>query len=252
MSETNDWISCPKPNPEADVRLFCFPYAGGGKVIYREWPTRLPENIEVNIIELPGRWPRLNEDAFTDCAALVRALKPNLLTYQDKPIAFFGHSMGALISFELARSLRREHSIEPVHLFVSGSAAPQFGGLKPRTYDLPEPEFIEELRRLNGTPKEVLANEELMQLIIPMLRADLAVCQTYEYVDEPAFRCPISAFGGVEDREASRKRLEAWRKQTTGAFSLRMLPGDHFFLHTATTPILQAISDDLDSHRVRQ
>jgi medium-chain acyl-[acyl-carrier-protein] hydrolase len=220
-------------------------------MIYREWPTRLPANVEVNIVQLPGRWPRLSENAFTDYASLVRALKPNLLTYQDKPIAFFGHSMGAIISFELARSLRREDSIEPVHLFASGSPAPQFGGLKPRTYDLPDPEFIEELRRLNGTPKDVLENEELMHLMIPNLRADFQVCQTYKYVSEPPFRCPISVFGGLEDREVTRERLEALREETTGAFSVRILAGDHFFLHAATTPFLQAISNDLHSHRFK-
>jgi medium-chain acyl-[acyl-carrier-protein] hydrolase len=219
-------------------------------MIYRDWPNLLPENVEVNMVQLPGSLLRLNESAFTDFPSLVRALKPGLLPYLDKPIAFFGHSMGAIISFELARSLRREDSIEPVRLFVSGSPAPQFGGLEPPTYDLPEPEFIEELRRLDGTPKEVLENEELMHMMIPILRADFKLCQTYQYSKEPPFECPISVFGGLQDLEVSRERLEGWREHTTGAFSLLMLPGDHFFLHAATKSMLQSISDDLSRSKV--
>lgn len=244
MAVSSDWFACPRPNPTADLRLFCFPYAGGGRMVFRDWPERLPANVEVNIAQLPGRWPRLNEEPFTEQTALVRALSQSLVPYLDKPIAFFGHSLGAIISFELARTLRRERSLEPIYLLVSGSPAPQLSELKPRTYDLPEPELIEELRRLNGTPKTVLEDSELMHLMLPILRADFAVSQTYAYSTEPPLKCPISVFGGLQDRDVTRDLLEAWREQTTGAFSVRMLPGDHFFLHTATTSLLTAISEE--------
>lgn len=176
--------------------------------------------------------------------AIAEAIKP----YLDRPYAFFGHSMGAMISLDLARLLRSEQvQPPPLHLFVSGRRAPQLPATSRHTYDLPEAEFIEELRRLNGTPREVLEHPELMQLMIPLLRADFSVCQTYEYAPEPPLSCPITVFGGVED-ETGREQLEAWREQTTSTFTLRMFPGDHFFIHEAQPQILQTIGQQLRQH----
>jgi medium-chain acyl-[acyl-carrier-protein] hydrolase len=166
----------------------------------------------------------------------------------DKPFIFFGHSMGGLISFELARLLRRDYSLSPVHLFVSGRRAPQIPTPDPRIHTLPEPAFLEELRRLNGTPEAVLENSELMQLLIPTLRADFAVLETYVYAPGPTLDCPITTFGGLHDREVSCDELEAWREQTNAAFSLQMFPGDHFFLHSAQSLLLQSLSRAL--HRI--
>jgi medium-chain acyl-[acyl-carrier-protein] hydrolase len=186
--------------------------------------------------------------AFTQLQPLVQAIAPVLLPHLDKPFAFFGHSMGALVSFELARLLRKEYNISPVHLFVSGRHAPQIPDTKPPVHALPEPEFKEELRRLNGTPEAVLQNAELMQLLVPILRADFAVLETYVYTTEPPLNCPITAYGGSEDEEASYDELQAWQKQTNAAFSLQMFTGDHFFLHSAQSLLLQSLSQEL--HRI--
>jgi medium-chain acyl-[acyl-carrier-protein] hydrolase len=161
------------------------------------------------------------------------------------PFAFFGHSMGAMISFELARRLRREHDREPIHLFVSGRRAPQLPITEPPTYNLPEPQLIEDLRRLNGTPRAVLENPELLQLVLPLLRTDFEVCQTYTYTPQAPLSCPITVFGGLQDTEAPRESLAAWREQTTSSFTLRMFPGDHFFLHTTQHDMLRIIYEQL-------
>lgn len=236
------WIICPKPNPQASLRLFCFPYAGGGAYTYRNWAENLPSQIEVCPVQLPGRGNRLREAAFTRMVPLVRAIAQEMVSMLDKPFAFFGHSMGAAISFELARVLRREHLKQPSHLFVSGRIAPQIPKQDKQTYDLPEQEFIDELRRLNGTPKEVLEHPELMQMMTPLLRADFETIQTYTYEAEPPLDCPISAMGGLQDTDVPREDLDAWREQTTGPFSLRMFPGNHFFINTDQPLVLQAIA----------
>lgn len=180
----------------------------------------------------------------TSLPDILRELSRSIRPYLDLPFAFFGHSMGALLSFEFARLLRKEQGIRPAHLFVSGCRALQLHNPDRPTYNLPEPEFIEELRRLGGTPAEVLEHPELLGLILPLLRADFEVCQTYRYTPALPLDCPITAFGGTED-QTGREELEAWREQTIAYFALRMFPGDHFFLHGAESKILEIIAQKL-------
>ena len=245
---SKSWVTCPKPNPQASLRLFCFPYAGGGALSFRNWPGELPSTVEVCLIELPGRGMLLNEPPFTQLALLVEGIAQSILPYINKPFAFFGHSMGGLTSFEVARFLRRLHGRGPFHLFVSGRRAPQIPDSSPSIHALPDTDFIEELRRLNGTPEEVLANRELMQLVLPALRADFAVLETYIYQPELPLNCPITVFGGLQDPEVDYEMLEAWQKQTTAAFSMQMFLGDHFFIHTAQSLLLQSLEQTLSLH----
>lgn len=239
------WLAYFKPNPGARLRLFCFPYAGGSAAIYRGWAERLPKEVEVCPVQLPGRDRRIHEPAFMEASALAAACIEALQPYFDKPFALFGHSMGALLSFEIARQLRRLGMAAPSHLFVAGRAAPHLPDLQPPKHGLPDAELIEELRRLNGTPPDILENEELMRLMLPLLRADFAVCETASYAPEPPFEFPITAMGGIHDPDVSCERLEAWREQTNGQFMRRLFPGDHFFLHTAHLHLLQAFYRDL-------
>jgi len=245
---SNRWITCPRPNPQATIRLFCFPYAGEGSLIFRNWPDQLPPGIETCLVQLPGRGARMNETAFRELRTLVEATDQAMSEYLDKPLALFGHSMGAMICFELAHLLRRERGIEPMHLFVSGRRAPQICEAEAPTYNLPEAEFIQELRRLNGTPREVLDHPELMAVLIPILRADFSVCQTYTYSPKPLLGCPITAFGGLADVEAPREQMEGWREQTASSFSMRMFPGDHFFIHSAQSLVLRVLSQEIYQH----
>jgi medium-chain acyl-[acyl-carrier-protein] hydrolase len=227
------------------MRLFCFPYAGGGASIYRSWQESFPTSIEICPVQLPGREARLSEPLFTNITTLVAAAAQALYPFFDRPFAFFGHSMGALIGYELAHLLRRDKSIAPAHLFVSGRRAPHFKGKEANTYSLPDGEFVDELRRLNGTPRQVLEHSELMSFIGPLLRADFQICGTYSHSHKQLLECPITAFGGISDNESPREKIEAWREYTSGPFSLRMLPGDHFFLHTAQPDIISTITRDL-------
>jgi medium-chain acyl-[acyl-carrier-protein] hydrolase len=179
--------------------------------------------------------------------ALIDALRP----YQETPFALFGHSLGALISFEFARRLRAMN-IRPVHLFVSGRGAPQLPDPEPPIRHLPIPEFVQAVRqRYQGIPDEILHNAELMELVLPALRADITMHETYQYADETLLECPISSFGGLQDPNTTPEELAAWRDQTSGAFRLRMFPGDHFFIESARETLLAAVAEDLD-HSLRQ
>lgn len=205
----------------------------------------MPPSVQALAVELPGRGGRLKETPFRKVEDLVPVLGQLISCYMDRPFAFFGHSMGAVIGFELARYMRRVYDTMPVHLFVSGRRAPTTPEPNPPSYNLPEPEFVEELRTLNGTPKEVLENPELMRLMIPLLRSDFELIQTYSYVSEPPLDCPITAFGGLADEEVERDVIEPWRQETNARFTLRMLPGDHFFLRTSEAAIAHVLAQEL-------
>ncbi len=228
--------------PAARVRLFCIPYAGGGASVFRRWPSGLPDDVDVCAIQLPGRETRLMERPCSSLVSLVGDLSEALAPHLDRPFALFGHSVGALIGFELARRLRRRDGRLPVHLFVSGCPAPQVRDTGPPIHGLPEPEFLDRLRRFNGTPPEVFQHRELMELVVPVLRADFALRETYELVAESPLECPISAFGGSDDRDVPLPQVEAWREHTRSTFHLHTLPGGHFFLHTAQALLLERVS----------
>jgi medium-chain acyl-[acyl-carrier-protein] hydrolase len=243
----DSWISFRKPNPEARLCLFCFPYAGAGALTFRNWQDWLPTDVEVCPIQLPGRGTRMAERPFTQLPPLVEALATALRPLADKSFAFFGHSLGALVSFELARRIRGQYGVRPVRLLVSAGRAPQVLHRGPPIHGLPKNEFLAELRRLNGTPSELLDHEELMEILLPLLRAEFAIYETYVYSTEPPLNCPIAVFGGLEDRRVNNSELEAWRAQTSGSFSLRMFPGDHFFLKQPL--FLRALSQELEQSR---
>jgi medium-chain acyl-[acyl-carrier-protein] hydrolase len=228
-----------------EMRLFCFPYAGGSAMVFQKWHRAFPESIEICPIQYPGRGNRLKEQPFTSSKPLAHEVTEALLPVLDVPFAFFGHSMGALIAFDVTRELRRRQKPLPRHLFLSAVRAPQLRLHDRNAFDLPEPEFIEELRRLNGTPNEVLENAELMELMIPMLRADFSVAQAYEFVEETPLSVPMSVYGGTEDPSVSITELEGWREQTTGPFSVHMFGGDHFYLHSSETVLMAAIQRQL-------
>jgi len=239
------FVIYPKPNPQSRMRLFCFPYAGGTAAVFRSWAQYLPSEIELCAVQYAGRGSRLAEPLGEDVMEVMDGIYQDLLPFLKKPFAFFGHSMGALVGYEFARRLQLEQQPEPFQLFVSGCSAPHVRMFDELTYNLPEPEFIAELRRLQGTPEEVLDNAELMQLMMPIIRADFKVSQTYAYVPGPPVECPIRAFGGLKDEMVPRDEVEAWSEHTSGSFRAQMLPGDHFFLNTSQSLLTRIIAQEL-------
>lgn len=248
MSNTavsSTWVKV-SPHPRRRLRLFCFPYAGGGSSAYFPWINEIAPEIEICPVQLPGREERIRETPFSNMEKLIETIALELEPYMDQPFAFYGHSLGGLMSFELARYLRRRQATLPVQLFVSGCSAPQVPPVDEPIGQLPDAEFLQALRRFNGTSETVLQNADLMQLLLPLLRADFRVYETYTYTSEEPLPFPIAAYGGLSDFRAPRQGIEAWKMQTRQKFFLRMYAGDHFFIQAKRKVLLQGIVQDLD------
>jgi medium-chain acyl-[acyl-carrier-protein] hydrolase len=238
------WFENLPQGRDGALRLYCFPYAGGSAQVFRGWQRHFAPQASLSLAHLPGRAARIGEPAFKKHKPLVTALADAMIPELPRAFAFWGHSMGALISFELARELRRRGQPAPLALFLSGRGAPQVPDPDPPTFNLPDPEFVAELRRLNGTPKQLLDNPELKEFFLPTIRADFELVETYEYEPEPPLTCPICAYGSLQDPTVPATNLKAWQKQTSGAFKVRMFPGDHFYIH-ASTDLLHALRRDV-------
>jgi medium-chain acyl-[acyl-carrier-protein] hydrolase len=232
---------------EPVLRLFCFPYAGGGASIYRQWSSKLPTWVEICAIQLPGRENRFCETAYTKHQEVVSALTRVIDQLLDGPFCFFGYSMGALISFELARALRHNNQPQPRKLFVAACHAPQQVKVKEKAYLLPDHEFQAKIQKLGGTPEVILQNAELMQLLLPLLRADFTLHETYTYKEEPPLTYPIHAITGTEDKEVNIQDVESWHEQTCSTFKLEMIKGNHFFIHSQQDLLLRSISRELQN-----
>lgn len=242
----NKWIDAMSRNPNAELRMFCFPYAGGSAQIFASWWRSLPNFVQVVPVQLPGRGSRISEMPWRKIDQLADAIADDLLpVFKEKPFVFFGHSMGATLGFEVSRRLTDAHQILPEFFLISGQRAPHIPDDEPPTYDLPKDEFIEELKRLNGTPEEVIQSKELMELLEPILRADFEAIQRYQYLPAPPLGIPFVVMGGEDDWEVKREYLEGWRMHTTGSFSLQMFQGDHFFLHSQKEAVMRYISQVL-------
>lgn len=248
LFNNNPWIKQPVPNPDASTRLFCFSYAGGSASVFRQWPDYLSKDIEMCAVQLPGREGRFAEKPFMKLSDLIDTLVEELIPYLDRPFTFYGHSMGTLIAFELARKLRRLGRQGPEHIFVSGRCAPQVEDPEVPLHQLPDKEFIEGLRRYNGTPEAVFNDKDIMELLVPLIRADFTVCETYNYYHEEPLDCPISAFAGED--EISSKFLDDWKEQTRHDFDTGIFPGDHFFINTHQKQFVGAISDRIENGRI--
>ena len=204
------WLVRTKPNPAAELRLFCFPYAGGAASLFRAW-HRISETVEICAIQLPGRANRYSEPPFRRASALVEKLAPVIAGCLDKPFAFFGHSMGAILCFEVARWLRRHGKPLPRFLFVSARRAPQIPDTDLPRYLLNDADLLASLSELNGMPAELMEHKELVSLALPAIRADIELVETYEYRDEAPLGCPITAFSGLADNEEPPVMIDDWR-----------------------------------------
>lgn len=241
----NPWFPGMEEAAASALRLCCFPYAGGGTSVFRNWAAYMPAGVAVVSARLPGRESRTSEKPIEKIEEMVERMAGALRCCLDRPFAFFGHSMGAMIAFELARYLRRHKLPMPVTLLVAGARAPQF-----RRAHVPPPaptdeEFLHELRQLGGVPREILDNEDLLRFLLPALKADSALGRAYVYRDEPPLDVAIRAYVGRGDERLPPAVVQAWSEQTTASFAMREFPGGHFFIHTAEEEFLTALREDL-------
>lgn len=240
---SSPWFTRFKPSTRADLILYCFCYAGGGVGTYRSWAAGLGRDIEVRAVGLLPVDGRLGPPPAPRIPAVVGAIADAMRADLDVPFAFFGHSMGSLIAFELARLLRRERGVEPVLLIASAGRAPQRRGGDTSYHTLPDDEFIAAIRaRWNGIPEAVLREPELLELFLPNLRRDVELFETYEYQADSPLSCPISAWRGTSDAAVTDADMEGWRLQTTGPFLARTFAGGHFFIESATAEVIGAVA----------
>lgn len=250
QSSLKQWFYCRLPRARPQVRLFCFPPAGGATVQFFSWPDQLPEEIEVHLAQLPGRERRRDESPLLSIDKLLSQLTAALTTLTDRPFALFGHSMGALVAFEVARRLRANGQSTPRHLFGAGRRAPQVSFPYEPIHRLPDADFLELLQnRYGALPEAVRVNPELVQFFLPVIRADMTLLETYQYHDEPPLDCPITAYGGQYDLSTTLPDLEAWKEQTGAGFRLRIFAGDHFFPQSHRELLLGDIASTLSEVR---
>jgi len=245
----NKWFSVRPARAVSTLRLFCFPHVGAGGGAFNLWqPAWIPDNIELWTVRLPGREQRLSERPFHRMEPLVEALYEATATQLSGPYAFYGHSLGALVAFEMARKIQRLGKQGPIRLLISAHTAPQLGLCRPVLHNLPDKEFLGALRRFAGTPDEALENEDLMSIMMVALRADFEVDETYSYEEGQPLDCPISVFGGIDDADVSQDALAAWKTQTSQKFSLQMMEGDHFFIFRSSD-FPQRLFQELKGHQ---
>lgn len=244
MVESN-WFFRPAPREDARIRLFCFPHAGGGAAAFREWPAMLSSEIDVWAVQAPGRAWRLREAPFTDVEVWADEATEAMLPWLDRPFALFGHSLGSIVAFEVARRVVAR-GYEPEALFVGARRAP---GLPARDSDLSElsdTDFVESIcQRFGGIPPVILESEEVLSLMLPTLRADVAALEQYDYSAGPPLTSPLVVMGGTEDGSVSTEELDAWSAVSNGPTSVRIFEGDHFYVESHRDEVLSLVHTTL-------
>ncbi|QFG24785.1 thioesterase II family protein [Actinomadura sp. WMMB 499] len=240
-SWTVRWNRPPSPR----LRLFCLPHAGGGAGAYRAWTRYLPPDVEVVAIRLPGRETAFRETPLTSVDDVVRAVVRQAAPLLDRPHAWFGHSMGAILAFEACRALRRLGLGEPARLLVSGRDAPHLPYRRPPVHAAPLPDLLARLHDLGGTPRDLLDDPSALSPLLPSLRADFAVVEGYRHRPGPPLDCPISVFAGTGDLDTTRDGLAAWRSHSGAGCVVRMFDGGHFYLHDDAEGVVPGIGRDL-------
>ncbi|NEP83877.1 MAG: thioesterase, partial [Okeania sp. SIO3B3] len=241
------WIAYHKPKPNASTRLFCFHPWGSSASMYQQWSDALPPEIEVLPIQLPGRQRRLQEKPFTDFANLIEVLADFLSPYLDKPFAFFGHSMGGVIAFELAYFLGEKYNLKPIQLFLSGLVPPSDNTLLEKIASLSEAERLNYLLEISEIPESISQDPSLFNELMNIFKADFQLLQSYRHVEKKPLDFPISSFSGVDDYTVSDRQLSDWSKYTTSNLKIDRIPGKHMFMFLKDSQklLLELISQEL-------
>lgn len=237
------WLPDLSPTLGTTLRLFCFPYAGGSAAVFRNWQAYFPESISVCPVHFPGRGARFQELAIKEFPELVNAIADAVQARSDVPFAFLGHSLGSLIAFEVIHRLQARRLPLPVHFIASGCIAPSLVEelRRHRLSELQDQDLTDKLRQLNGTPTEILEHADLLSLLLPIVRADFALYESYRYQVRQPLDCELTVIGGLNDKEVTRNHLVSWCQETLRHFSLYQLPGDHFYIHQHEATLLQLI-----------
>ena len=242
----SNWFARYERVERPGLRLVCFPHAGAGAAVYRPWISLLPADVELWAVELPGRATRIAEPARTDLPALADELASAVTGEVPGPFAFVGHSMGALLAFEVGRRLARGGGAQPRHLVVAGARAPQLPRDRPLVASLPDGELVRVIvDRYGGIPEPILRQPELMSLFLPTLRADLRALEDYAYTTAPPLAVPIIALAGAGDDNVPAGDMARWEEQTSGGFALHTFEGGHFFVHAQRAAVLRVLSRDV-------
>jgi pyochelin biosynthetic protein PchC len=242
--DSDEWVRRYRPAPTAAIRLVCLPHAGGSASFFLPVADALCPDVDVLAVQYPGRQDRRLDPMIDDLDTLADAVVAALLPWLDRPFAFFGHSMGATLAFEVSRRLEQGASPAPLHLFASGRRAP----CRHRDEDVhlgDDERIIAELKELSGTDTRVLGEEELLRMVLPAIRNDYRATETYRYRPGPPLSCPITVLTGEDDPKTTPREARAWREHTTGPFSLLVYPGGHFYLAEHQSEVLDAITDRL-------
>jgi len=234
-----------QPAPGRRFRLFCFAYAGGSAASFAQWQAELDPAIEVCAIQLPGRGSRFGEAPSRSMPELVLRIAERVAAQRDLPFAFFGHSLGALMAFEVASYCHRHGLPMPEHLFASGCNAPQFRSPPKNLHLYTDANLISALQGYKGTPPDVLRNTELMTLLLPMVRADFSLAENYQYRPRARLAIPISVLAGRSDEYTTEEQVNGWERETTGPCNVHWFEGDHFFLNTERRAVLDCVGAGL-------
>lgn len=232
------------------LRLYCLPYSGASAMVYVRWRRALPDWLQVCPLELPGRGMRMDEPLQRDIKALAAQLAQEISRDLHTPYALFGHSLGGLLAFELAHALNVRNLPAPLALFASGTAGPASRDVSEYAVEKTDEQLIARLRELQGTAEEALANPELMQLMLPILRADFLLCGSFSYGERQPLGMPIHVFGGKQDSVRADQLLD-WQLEADSGFSLDLFDGHHFFIVQHESAVLRCLRRYAEEHLTR-
>ncbi|WP_342562488.1 thioesterase domain-containing protein [Paenibacillus sp. FSL R7-0345] len=234
------------------VTLFCLPHAGGSATIYNKWQKYLDNSIALYRVELSGRGKRFNQNLYNSMEEAIEDIYYQIKPLLISPFSFFGHSMGSLLAYELCCKIKQQDGLDPVQLFVAGGKAPQCRGSERKLHLLPDDQFKRELKKLGGTPEEILGNNELYNFFSPVLKADYKIIEEYEYpLRNNRLNCGITVLNGTEDNIKA-EELMAWNQLTNGKCNIIYFKGGHFFINNHLNSIVQLISETITLECMRK
>ncbi len=235
-----------RPRPAAAFRLFCFPHAGGAPIAFFPWATQLCEGIECVCLQYPGRAQRLREHSSTSVVQLVDGILREIDDLSEKPFAFYGHSLGGIVAFELTRALRQLGRPGPCHLYIGAARPPQNASSRPPIHMLADGDFVAAVNsRYGGIPAAIASDSGALEMFLPGLRGDFTAYETYQFRPSDPLAIPITIFGGEEDTAVPPECLQGWAQHTSSTFDVKLLPGGHFFPPASTQALIRVLESQI-------